>query len=112
MGTVWKDRLPNALWAYKTAYKTPLGMSPCQFVYMKTCHLPVKLEFKANWAIKRWNMDLEAAGTKRKMQLSELKEWREKAYHNVKIYKERTKRWHDKGIKKKEFAPGDKVLLF
>jgi len=46
------------------------------------------------------------------MQLSELKEWREKAYHNSKIYKEQTKRWHDKRIKKEEFAPRDKVLLF
>jgi hypothetical protein len=46
------------------------------------------------------------------MQLSELDEWREKAYHNSKIYKERVKRWHDKRIKKKEFAPRDKVLLF
>ena len=45
------------------------------------------------------------------MQLSELDEWREKAYHNSKIYKERTKRWQDKRIKK-EFTPGDKVLLF
>ena len=45
------------------------------------------------------------------MQLSELDEWCEKAYHNAKIYKERTKRWHDKRIKK-EFAIRDKVLLF
>ena len=45
------------------------------------------------------------------MQLSELDEWREKTYHNAKIYKERIKRWHDKRIKK-EFALGDKVLLF
>ena len=57
-------------------------------------------------------MDFEAAGTKRKMQLSELDEWHEKAYHNTKIYKERTKRCHDKRIKKKLFTPGDKVLLF
>ena len=56
-------------------------------------------------------MDFEAVGTKSKMQLSELDEWHEKAYHNSKIYKERTKRWNDKRIKK-EFAPGDKVLLF
>jgi hypothetical protein len=55
-------------------------------------------------------MDLEAVGTKRKMQLSELDEWYEKGYDNAKIYKERMKRWHDKRIK--EFAPGDKVLLF
>ena len=57
-------------------------------------------------------MDFEVVETKRKTQLSELDEWREKAYHNSKIYKERTKRWHDKRIKKEEFAPGDKVLLF
>jgi len=57
-------------------------------------------------------MDLEAAGEKIKMQLPELEELREKAYHNSKIYKERMKRWHDKRIKKKEYAPGDKVILF
>ena len=57
-------------------------------------------------------MDMEAAGPRRKMQLSKLDEWREKSYHNAKIYKERTKIWHDKRIKKKEFAPEDKVLLF
>ena len=55
-------------------------------------------------------MDFEAIGTKRKMQLFELDEWHEKAYHNAKIYKERMQRWHDKRIK--EFALGDKVLLF
>jgi hypothetical protein len=46
------------------------------------------------------------------MQLSELEEWREKVYHSAKIYKERTKRWHDKKIIKKEFSPGDQLLLF
>ena len=92
------------------AYKTPLAISPYQLG--KTCHLPIELEFKAHWAIKQWNKDFEAIGTKRKMQLSELDEWREKAYHNAKIYKERTKRWHDNRIKMKEFTLGEKVLLF
>jgi hypothetical protein len=112
MGTTWKDRLPNALWAYRTAYKTPIGISPYQLIYGKTYHLPVELEFKAQWAIRRWNINLEAAGIKRKMQLSKLDEWREKAYHNSKIYKERTNRWHNKRIKKKDFTLGDKVLIF
>ena len=79
------DYLMHYVWAYRTVDKTPLGMSPYQVVYGKTYHLPVELEFKAHWAIMRWNLDFEAVGTKRKMQLSELDEWREKAYHNSKI---------------------------
>jgi hypothetical protein len=59
-----------------------------------------------------WNMDLKAVETKRKIQIAKLEEWREKAYHSAKLYKERTKRWHDKRIKIKQLKPGDKVLLF
>ena len=54
-------------------------------------------------------MDLQSAGIKRQIQLAELDEWREKVYS---LNKERTKRWHDKRIKIKQFKEGDKVLLF
>jgi hypothetical protein len=87
-------------------------MTPCQLVYRKTCHLPIQLEHKAFWAINKWNMDLKAAGTKMKIQIAELVEWREKAYHSAKLYKERTKKWHGKRIKIKQFKLGDNVLLF
>jgi hypothetical protein len=87
-------------------------MSPYQIVYGKTYHLPVELEHRAHWAIQKWNMDLKQAGEYWKRQISELEEWRDKPYHSASIYKERTKRWHDKRLKPKTFNPGDKVLLF
>ena len=97
MGKEWKNMLPDALWAYRTSYKTPISMSPHQLVYGKTCHLPVELEHRAHLAIKKWKMDYKLAGRNRQMQLAELEEWRERAYHSAKIYKDRTKRCTTRG---------------
>jgi hypothetical protein len=70
-------------------------MSPYQLVYEKSYHLPVELEHRAHWTIKSWNMDEKLAGRNQQKQITKLEEWREKAYHSAKLYKERTKRWHD-----------------
>ncbi|KAD4180289.1 hypothetical protein E3N88_28880 [Mikania micrantha] len=58
----WSVKLNDALWAFRSAYKTPIGTTPFKLIYGKTCHLPVELEHKAYWALKSINMDLTSAG--------------------------------------------------
>nr|GEZ62393.1 hypothetical protein [Tanacetum cinerariifolium] len=125
---LWSDKLEDALWAFRIAYKTSIGCTPYRLVYgkachlllelehkayrAKACHLPHEIEHKAYWALKHINFDLKIAGDHRKLQLNELSELRDQAYENSLIYKERTKKLHDDKIRNRIFNVGDQVLLF
>ena len=83
----WSIKLLDSLWACRTAYKTILGMPPYHLVYGKAYHLPVDLEYKAWWAIKKLNMDLSRVGLKRFLDLNELEELRNDATSIKKLQK-------------------------
>ncbi|XP_060178119.1 uncharacterized protein LOC132608062 [Lycium barbarum] len=116
-------KLDDAIWAYRTAYKNPIEISsyrlvfrkschltsPYRLVFRKSCHLPLELEHRAYWVIKKLNLDKEATGEKGLLQLHK---FHSHAYENTKLYKEKAKRIHDKHIQHREFEPGQLALLY
>ena len=108
----WSLKLLDSLWAYRTAYKTILGMSPYRLVYGKACHLLVEIEYKAWWVVKKLNLDMGRASLKRILDINELEELRNDAFFNSKIAKDRLKKWHDQLIARKNFKQGYHVLLY
>nr|GEY25505.1 reverse transcriptase domain-containing protein [Tanacetum cinerariifolium] len=103
----WSKKLEDALWAFRTAYKIPIGCTPYKLVYGISCHLPIELEHKVYWASKHANFDLKIAGDHQKLQLNELNELHDQAYENSLIYTEKTKKLHDSKIKNRVFNIGD-----
>ncbi|KAJ9546993.1 LOW QUALITY PROTEIN: hypothetical protein OSB04_019536 [Centaurea solstitialis] len=110
---IWSKKLEDALWAYRTAYKTLIKSTPYRMLYGKACHLPFEFEYKALWALKKIHFDDIGSGKERLISLHELEELRSLAYENSKIYKEQRKKWHDAHLKEvKVFKEGDKVLMY
>ena len=107
----WSLKLLDSLCAYRTTFKTILEMAPYRLVYGKACHLPVDIEYKACWVIKKLNMDLGKADLKRFLNLNELEELQNDAYLNSKISKEKLKKWHDQMVARRISKRGIKCCF-
>ncbi|GJW78166.1 reverse transcriptase domain-containing protein [Tanacetum coccineum] len=79
----WSEKLNDTLWAFRTAYKTPMRYTPFRLVYGTACHLPMEIEHKAYWALKQCSVDLAVAAKNRFVELNELMELRDGAYRNT-----------------------------
>ncbi|GKA21936.1 reverse transcriptase domain-containing protein [Tanacetum coccineum] len=109
---IWSRNLDDALWAFRSAYKTPTGTTPYKLIYGKNCHLPFEIEHRVYWALKNCNPDLIAASEKRMFQLHELDELRHQAYENSRLIQGKTKFWLDRKLRmRNEFKQGGIIVL-
>ncbi|CAA7013154.1 unnamed protein product [Microthlaspi erraticum] len=111
-GQVEVSNKPIKAILHKDIFQDAYWEDTISVAYGKSCHLPVEVEYRALWATKMLNFDIKTAQEKRELDLHELEEIRLDAYESSKIYKERTKAFHDKNIIRKDLKEGDRVLLF
>lgn len=88
----WSIKFDDALLAYRMAFKMPIGMNFYHFLFSKDCHLPIELEDRAYWEIKKLNFDLQALHDRRTLEFNKLEELENKTYKSAWTFKDRTKK--------------------
>jgi len=108
----WADRLPEALWAYRTSWRNTTGHTPYKLVYGKEVLLPIEFQVKTLCIVAQLGLNLDEAQKQRILQLNELDEIRQDAIQRTILVQNQLSKWHDKFIKKTHFQQGEWALLF
>ena len=108
----WAERLPEALWAYKTTWRNTTGHSPYELVYGKEVLLPIEFQVKTFKMAVQLGMNLSEAQKHRMEQLNKLDEIRQEAILKTDLVQHQRAKWHDRYIKERKFQEGDWALLF
>jgi hypothetical protein len=108
----WAERLPEALWAYRTTWRNTTGHSPYELVYGKEVLFPIEFQIKTFKTAVQLGMSLSEAQKHRMDQLNELDEMRQDAILRTDLVQHQRSKWHDRHIKEKKFQKGDWALLF
>jgi len=108
----WFQRLPEALWAYRTTWRNTTGFSPYELVFGRNYVFPIEFEIKTLRTAFAVNLDLNDSQTARLQQLQELDEKRLDAIHQTTLVQQQRTRWHERTIKQKQFQKGDWALLY
>eukprot|EP00253_Pinus_taeda_P030628 PITA_30628 len=108
----WEERLPEALWAYRTTWRNIIGHTPYELFYGKQALFPIEFHIKTFKMAIQLGLDLSEAQKHRLEQLNELDEIRQDAVQRTSIVQKNRAKWHDKYIKEKKFQAGDWTLLF
>ena len=99
----WNSRLPEAIWAYRTTWKTTTGFTPFELLYEKVAMLPIEFEYKTLRTTLELSIELLAAQRECLLDLNSLDEMRKAALENTKIIQKQRKQWHDSQINNKKF---------
>ena len=102
----WAERLPEALWAYRTTWKNTIRHSSYELVYGKEVLLPIEFQVRTFKIAVQLEMDLSEAQKHRMEQLNELDEIRQEAILRTDLVQYQRAKWHDKYIKEKKFQEG------
>eukprot|EP00253_Pinus_taeda_P032476 PITA_32476 len=108
----WASRLPEALWVYRTTWRSTTGYSPYQLVFGKQPIFPIEFEIQKLRKAQEVGLDLTEAQINRLQQINELDEIRLSALQNTALIQQQRAKWHDALIKNKVFHEGDWALLY